>query len=359
MERAIRTGRSFQFLLYAAALVVTIAGLRAFASIAILLLVAAFLATIAAPAVMWLQRKRLPPVVAVLLVVLAMIGIVTVLGFVVGASINGFVKAVPSYKTRVNQQVGRVLTWLEDAGAQAYVVDQLKGVDAGALMGLVGTAFSAMGSLFGNSLIIMLIVTFVLLEVSSFPIKLRAAFGEAQAPMMERLRQIATNVERYVALKTIISLVTGLGIGLWVAMLGLDFPVLWGLLAFVLNYIPTFGSLVAAVPAVILGLVLLGPAKALLIAVGYLVVNLVMGNIIEPRVMGRGLGLSTLIVFLSLLFWGWVLGVAGTFLAAPLTMALRIVLDSHEGTRWIAVLMGPADRSAAAGEAPESRAAAD
>ncbi len=358
MDRAIPIGRSLEFLLYAAAFVVVVAGLRAFSSIATLLLVAVLLATISAPAVLWLQQRRVQSAVAVIAVVLAMIGVITALGFVVGASINQFVRAVPSYSTRVNQQVGRAIEWLEEAGGQAYLLDQLRNIDAGEVMGLVGTAFSALGSFFANSLVIMLVVSFILLEVSSFPGKLQAAFGDAQASM-GRLREIAVKVQHYLVLKTLISLATGLGAGLWVAIVGLDFPVLWGLLAFVLNYIPNLGSLVAAVPAIVLGLILLGGGKALLIAIGYLVVNLVMGNLIEPRVMGRGLGLSTLVVFLSLLFWGWVLGPAGMFLAAPLTMAVKIILEGNQDTRWIAVLMGPAEGAGAAAPVTETRAAAD
>ena len=145
---------------------------------------------------------------------------------------------------------------------------------------------------------------------------------------------------------------TGVAVGIWVALVGVDFALLWGLLAFVLNYIPNFGSLVAAVPAILLAWVQLGPAAALLVALGYLVVNITMGSVLEPRIMGQGLGLSTLVVFLSLLAWGWILGTVGMFLAVPLTVALRIVLESNPSTRWIAVLMGPADEAEKSGTPP-------
>ena len=130
---------------------------------------------------------------------------------------------------------------------------------------------------------------------------------------------------------------------------------LWGLLAFLLNYVPNIGSVIAAVPAVLFAAVQLGPGAALWAAAGYLVMNVAVGSILEPRFMGRGLGLSALVVFLSLVFWGWVLGPVGMFLSVPLTMMIKIALDSHPDTHWIAVLLGPEGAAAEelAARAPE------
>lgn len=122
---------------------------------------------------------------------------------------------------------------------------------------------------------------------------------------------------------------------------GIDYALLWGVLAFLLNFVPNIGSIIAAVPAVLLALIQLGPFSALMTAMGYLIANMVMGNIIEPRYMGKGLGLSTLVVFLSLVFWGWVLGPVGMLLSVPLTMLMKIALESSDETRWLAILMGP------------------
>jgi len=137
-----------------------------------------------------------------------------------------------------------------------------------------------------------------------------------------------------------VSFFTGMTAGVWVGVLGVDFAILWGLLAFLLNYVPTIGSILAAVPPVPLAFVQFGPGKALLVAAGYIVINVVIGNLIEPRIMGKGLGLSTLVVFLSLLFWGWALGTIGMLLSVPLTMVVKIALEGHPNTRWAAVLLG-------------------
>ena len=155
---------------------------------------------------------------------------------------------------------------------------------------------------------------------------------------------MGTAIRRYIALKTVISLGTGIAIAIWMAVLSVDYPILWGALAFLLNYVPNIGSFIAAIPAVLLALLQLGVGSALVAGLGFLVVNVFFANIIEPRIMGYGVGLSTLVVFCSLVFWGWVLGPVGMLLSVPLTAMFRIVLGTNESTRWIAVMLG-SDRS--------------
>jgi predicted PurR-regulated permease PerM len=137
------------------------------------------------------------------------------------------------------------------------------------------------------------------------------------------------------------SLLTGLLVWLWLSFIGVDFAAMWATLAFLLNFVPTIGSIIAAVPAVLLALVQLGLKEALLAMLGYMAINILIGNAVEPRVMGRGLGLSTLVVFLSLVFWGYILGSAGMFLSVPLTMALKIALGANPQTRPVAIMLGP------------------
>ena len=164
-------------------------------------------------------------------------------------------------------------------------------------------------------------------------------------------------MRRYLAIKSLMSLGTGAAVWLWLTILGVDYPVLWGLLAFLLNYVPNIGSIIAAVPAVLLALVQLGPAEAAWAAAGYLAVNVLFGNVLEPRFMGRGVGLSALVVFLSLVFWGWVLGPVGMFLSVPLTITAKIALAASDETRWAAVLLGTGGE-AAASDGPEAAPAA-
>jgi predicted PurR-regulated permease PerM len=185
---------------------------------------------------------------------------------------------------------------------------------------------------------ISLIVVFMLLEGVWVPTKIRVAFG-SDSDAVHQLELAAVQIQRYLAVKTIVSLTTGGLVAVWTAVLGLDFALVWGLLAFLLNFIPTIGSLIAAVPAVLMALVQHGPGTALAVGLGFLIVNVLFGNIIEPNVMGRTLGLSTLVVFLSLVFWGWVLGTVGMLLSVPLTMIIKIILESNESTRPVAIML--------------------
>ncbi|MFC1830105.1 AI-2E family transporter [Thermodesulfobacteriota bacterium] len=197
-----------------------------------------------------------------------------------------------------------------------------------------------MKSVLTNGFLIIMTVIFMLLEASGMPAKLYAITG-GSADSLANYHKFIDNVKQYMAIKTAVSLITGVLVTILLTIVGVDFPMLWGLLAFLLNYVPNIGSIIAAIPAVLLATIQLGLAKAGITAAVYLVINIVMGNIVEPRFMGRGLGLSTLIVFLSLLFWGWVLGPVGMLLSVLLTMTAKIALDSREETRWLSILLGP------------------
>jgi predicted PurR-regulated permease PerM len=142
-------------------------------------------------------------------------------------------------------------------------------------------------------------------------------------------------------IKTLVSLATGILVGILLYVLGVGYPVLWGFLAFLLNYVPSVGSTVAAIPAVLLAFIQVGLARALIATAGYMAVNFILDNVIETKLMGRKLGLSTLVVFLSLIAWGSLLGPVGMVLCIPLTMTLKFACESNEGTAWIAVLLGP------------------
>ena len=146
-------------------------------------------------------------------------------------------------------------------------------------------------------------------------------------------------MSRYLVLKTAISLVTGLIIWGMLVLLEVRFAFIWGLLAFALNYIPNIGSVLAAIPPIAQVLVFGGLYDALVVLTGYLIVNLIFGNILDPRLMGRGLGLSTLVVFLSLIFWGWLLGLVGMLLSVPLTIIAKIALEQTQGGKSIAILL--------------------
>lgn len=332
--------REIRFFVIVAALVIIVRGINQAQSVLASFLVAVFLAVIGTPPVLWLERKRIPSVVAVLLVVTGMVAILAIVGVVVGASVNSFYAELPVYQTRLQEQVLAFQTFWEAKGILGTDKVLLGYVNPGAVMSMTARLFAGLGSTLSNIVLILITVVFILIEASSFPVKLRAVLGNSQQAFPQFTRFVA-DIERYMIIKTAISLTAGILIGIWLSILGVDFPVLWGFLAFLLHYVPNVGFLIAAIPAVLLTLIQLGIGSALFAAAGYLVINFVLGNMVEPMLMGRRLGLSTLVVFLSLIFWGSLLGPVGMVLCIPLTMTLKFACENNKSTQWIAVLLGP------------------
>ena len=275
-----------------------------------------------------------------LIVALAVVAVLLIAGGLVGSSLNGFVDALPSYQERMQHQVQALQALLARRGFRVTDRMLLEYVNPGALMRLAVGMLGGLGSALSNIVLILLTVAFILFEASSFPVKLRAVLGDPEQAFPQFTRFVA-DIQRYMVIKTGISLAAGILIGAWLAILGVDSPVLWGFLAFLLHYVPNVGTLIAALPAVSLALVQLGIGSAALTAAGYLITSFILGNVVEPKLMGRRLGLSTLVVFLSLIFWGSLLGLIGVVLCIPFTMTLKFACESNSGTRWIAVLLGP------------------
>jgi len=321
------------------ACIVVVAALRSAATLVVPVLVATFAAMIAAPPMLWLKRRGVPIPVAIALIVLGMVLVLFVLGIVVGSSLNDLDTRLPDYRDKLTERLTNIEAVLHGLGVQTSG-DLLKLVDPGRAMHLAVEFLNAVSGVLTNLVLILFITILVLFEVSDLPDKMQAAFPGANG--YARLSAIAEIVKQYLAIKTAISFVTGAAVWILVRSLGVDYAIVWGLLAFALNFIPSIGSILAAVPAVLMAFVQFGPGKALIVAAGYVLINVIIGNVIEPRITGRSVGLSTLVVFLSLLFWGWVFGPVGMLLSVPLTMVIKIALDRSPGTRWLAILLGSA-----------------
>jgi len=340
MEHTTPKMKPSQLLLTIAAFVVVVAGMKAAVAILVPFLLAAFIAIIGGAPLFWLQRKRLPAWLALLIVIFGIFVIGFLIVGLVGSSVKDFSEDLPVYQEKLKQQTTAIIAWLASHGVDTSGLALEEKFDPGSIMRLVSALLNSLGNVLTNGFLILMTVIFILLEASSFPEKLRTILGDADSSLVH-FNDFTDNVKQYMAIKTLVSLATGVLVTIWIAIIGVDYPLLWGLLAFALNYVPNIGSIIAAIPVVLLATIQLGIIQAVAVAIGYLVVNIVMGSVIEPRFMGRGLGLSTLVVFLSLIFWGWVLGPVGMLLSVPLTITAKIALDSSEETRWIGVLLGP------------------
>ncbi len=322
-----------------ACFVVIVAGLRAASGILVPFLLSIFIAIILTPFMFWLQRKGISRILAITVIILLLAAIGVIMVKFVGEAITGFTASLPTYQQRLLAKLGDLVAWLNARGIAVSKQMVLEHFDPGMAMQMVAKTLTSLSGVLANTFLILLTVIFILMEASELPAKLRAAVKDPEKSMAG-VSSFIDSVNHYMALKTIFSLTTGLLVWLWLTILGVDFAIVWGLVAFLLNYVPNIGSIIAAIPAVLLAFVQLGAGYAALTILGYLVVNISIGSILEPRFMGSGLGLSTLVVFLSLVFWGWVLGPVGMLLSVPLTMIFKIAMESSEETRWLSAMLG-------------------
>lgn len=333
-------GSALRFALGLACFIIIVAGMKAAAAIIVPFLLSAFIAIICAPGINTLKSKGLPMWLA-LSVVVAVVGLAGMLVVsILGSSIHNFSQQLPEYQDRLQAEIGSLSSWAAAHGFSWYDEVVKKTINPGVALGFVGTVFNGLGNLLTNGFLIFLTVMFLLFEGVALKDKVKYITGKVTDQDMQQLNQFLEDVNKYIAIKSLTSLATGILISLIMWALGVDYALLWGLLAFLLNYIPNIGSIIAAIPAVLLAFVTAGPATALWVIAGYLLVNTLVGNIIEPKFLGDRLGLSTLVVFLSLVFWGWVLGTTGMFLSVPLTMVVKLALETRPETQWLAILLG-------------------
>ncbi len=333
----------------AASLVVVIAGLKLAAGLLVPMVFAALLALVFIRPVRLLKRLGLPEIAAILLVLLGAVGVLAGISALIGNSLGDLSRLQISLPADLQGAAAKALQSLYDSlDLPLDAQTQLQGLglqeSTRDLLGLVTQATQGILGLFSDFLLILLILVFLLLEAESFPRKLRHALGNEEADLGDFAR-IADQVFDYLSIKAGVSLLTGVLVALLNLLVGVELAFLLGLVAFLFNFVPNVGSFLAALPAVLLAGLQLGLGAAIVVALGYLAVNTLVGNFLEPRILGRRLGLSPLVVVLSLIFWSWVWGPAGMILSLPLTMVVRILLEHSRDGRFAAVLLGPADRT--------------
>lgn len=338
---AFNDNTGLQWLLGMASMIIIIAGLKAAEPIVLPMMLALFISIISIPPLRWLTRHRVPSSLGIIIVLATIVLFGGILGVIVATSVDTFMTRLPEYEARLNELTIALVPQLQQWGMPVDRETLLDQFNPGQAMGLVGRTITGLGSMLTTTFLIIFIVMFLLLEQSTFAVKMRHALPNADRSLASTSNFIG-QVNKYLVIKSSISVVTGVVIALWLWALGVDFPILWGLLAFLMNFIPNVGSLLAAIPPVLLSLVQLGFPDAVMVALGFITVNVVFGVLIEPRLMGSGLGLSPLVVFLSLITWGWLFGPVGMFLSIPLTMIVKIALAVNPTTRWMSVMLGSA-----------------
>ncbi|QJW56328.1 AI-2 transport protein TqsA [Serratia plymuthica] len=334
MGRTLLTDRSLRLAIMLAMLVIILAGIKAAADIMVPFMLAVFLAMVLNPLVAQLERWRIPRVLGVSLLVVAVVVVLMLFIGMLGASLNELARSLPQYRGMMMEKLRELQHYADRFNITLSTVAMLQYVDPSAAMNLVTRLLSHLSGAMTNIFLLLMTVVFMLFEVQLLPYKLQQALDKPSEGIAN-IQRALEGVTRYLVIKTAISLATGIIVWVFLAAVGVRFAFIWGLLAFLLNYIPNIGSVIAAIPPLIQALLFNGFGDALVVAGGFIMINLVIGNMLEPRIMGRGLGLSTLVVFLSLIFWGWLMGPVGMLLSVPLTIIARIALETTEGgIKW-------------------------
>ena len=333
-------GQGQRIVLLLAGLVVVVFGLHYAQPLLVPLTLAIVIATVSAPLIHWMMRKKVPRGVAVGLTMLINLAVLVGLGTLVVSSLRGFYDALPRYQASLSQMMRTNLELLESYGIQFSSKDMFDvSSDFGRLVNLLGGLIKQIANAVSTALFVMLLVGFILAESGTWGSRAVFALG-AQRQEVKRYSEAIKELQKYLAVKTAANAVTGILCGVWAAIMGIDFPVLWGLITMLLNYIPTVGTIIAAVPPILLAGLAYGPGTAAITAVGFVLINATLGSVVEPRIMGRALGLSPLVVLVSMVFWWWIWGPVGALLSAPLTMMTKILLSVFEDLRWISILLG-------------------
>ncbi len=336
-----------------ASLVIIIAGILYAQSFINPMLLAIFLSIVCAQPIIWMKKRKVPSSLAILIVLSGIVGIFMGLADIIGTSVSSFSNDAPVYEQRLEEIWMTFIQFFNERGIE-ITGDKLAEIIApGKVMGYTAGALGQLGGVMSNTFTIFFLMLFLLMELDSFSIKSRAIAANTNASV-DYFNTIGKSIRHYLSIKTVTSLLTGFIIWIGLLIVGIDYAIIWALIAFLLNYIPNIGSIISALPAVLFALIQLGGGGAFWTIVVFLSVNMIVGNLVEPKIMGKGLGLSTFVVFVALIFWGFVLGTVGMFLSVPLTMSIKIMLEQKNSTKWIAVLLGTDEGAKSMLRGPES-----
>jgi AI-2 transport protein TqsA len=334
---ALRQPSILRVMLGLAATVVVLVGMRLAAPILNPILFALVLSLLFSPIYAWLRRHRIPTPLALVIMLVGLTVLFVGIFLIMGISIARFSGDIASYTGKLNVQVGNLQDLARSAGlSEVNIRDAVK---PSALAGAIGSVLAGVADFLSNLFLILVIILFLLAEGPAIMNRLRASAG-SDHPQVERLTLFGRNVVRQLGLRAVVNLVTGAGVTILMFVLGVDFPLMWGILTFFLSFIPWIGLPLAVAPAVVLALAEHGIDRALLVIVGVIVINILAENALSPMLMGRGLSLSPTVLFIGFIFWAWLLGGPGAFLAAPLTIFLVLMLGTFPETRWLAAVMG-------------------
>ena len=318
-----------------ASIFIIMLGIKATASIINPILLAVIITIAVLPLVHRLRARGMSGKMALVLTILVVLGVILVLVVMVGGSIYALKLKLPTYAANIAARSEEVATLLERS---TPVAEGLAKLDEKEFSAQASKAIGLVANTLVQMFMTMLIFVFMLSAAISLPSKWDKT---SQEPLLEGVRSFTSDVSRYITVTTVINFLVGLGDAIFLMILGVDFAILWGLLAWFLGYIPTVGFWIALIPPTMLAWAEHGVTSAVIVFIGFVLINGSVQNFIQPKMMGDNLNISPVIVFLSLFVWGWLLGMMGAILAVPMTLLILVVLEKFEATRGYVRLIRP------------------
>ncbi len=331
--------RPARLLMVTASVIVVVAGMRAFAEPLSAFFLAALIAMLCAPLRNGLMRRGMSQGTSLAVILLLILGIGAALVVFVGVSANQLIRALPRYEAQVQSLEEGVTTQIESLGLSEQATEAIETFDPTSLFPFVSGILGAVGNSLGNVLLVFLILVYMLLDAPNIPARLRAVLPE-DSRWLDKAALFIGSVQRYMILRTVFGVIIAVVQTVVMLIIGVDFAVQWGVLSVITNYIPNIGFVLGVIPPVVVTLLEKGPLMAVVLLVLYSVINNVIESFIAPRFMAEDLGITSLFIFLSLIFWTWVLGASGALLAVPLTLLVKIMLlDGEDDAKGLVALV--------------------
>jgi len=333
------------FLFSFVALVLAGAVLKLTSSVVLPFIIAVLLTFVLEPVIILLEKIRIPRAIGAIVVVLLIGGGVYVVGVILFASFKTIMTLYPKYEARFTElYILLAQTFKLPYDEHATLIQNLWG-QLGIREQVQSLAISTSESFLGfmtDTVMVILFVVFLLIEIGHFRSRIELAFAGIMSSRIQKIvTDVVKQVARYLSVKFFISLTTGILVGVLLAWVGVDFPIIWGVISFILNFIPNIGSIAAGAGVTIFALAQFWPEPGPILAAfaTMLGVNMMLGNVVEPRVQGQNLGLSPFIILVSLSMWGWLWGFAGLILAVPMTVIVKIICENVPSLEPVSIMM--------------------
>jgi predicted PurR-regulated permease PerM len=331
---------------------VLIIALSLFAAHLGLVLFGLIFAIIFSPVYRWLQRKGVPSWLAMLIMVVGLVGGgLGLIGLFV-VSLKQLAGSVETYQALLAERLAPLQAWLANIGLDLSSLQVEDFFDAEQVIAWLAGSLVTLAGAGATALFILAVIFFALVEASDLRARLHASLGPHH-PVVVRTGEFTHLAVKYIALRAYINVLVGAAVVVLMWVMGIDFALLWGVLTFFLGFIPYIGIFISTALPTVLAFIQYGLGHAIGVIIGVTIINVATENLVAPKIVGKGLSLSPLVVFLAFFFWSWLFGAIGMFLSMPLTILVVFVLQSYEETRWLADLAGAPRSLPAAAEAPQ------